>query len=796
MSSKSKLSCLAALLVAFSVALVACGGKEERKAMHMEKGKAYYEQANYDKARVEVRNVLQIDPKNAEAYYLLGLIEEEQQNWQNAFNSYAKTVELNPDQIDAKVRLGRLYVFSGALDETEKIANEILAKHPAHAGALFLKAAVLARKGNINGAIEEANRAVAADPAEPHARSLLGGLYSRAGDDAKAQEVLETGVKLNPRNIPLRMDLASVLMKRQAFDKAEQAYRDIVDINPAKLAYRANLTAFYTSTNQLEKAEKTLREAIQADPDDTQRYVLLAEFLATKKGPEQAEKELMSAIKTKPRAYTLQFTLARLYELTDRPDRAEQTYKDIIASDKTAPDGLRARTQLARIKVLAGDTAEADRLVADVLKENPKDSDALQLRAQLELAKGDFGQAIVDLRAVLKDHPDSDEIVGLLARAHMANGEPKLARDVLDNAIVRYPHNSNLHAALADLLLFTKDYDGAVKELDTALAADRQNARALQLKADIQISIKQWSGAEETLTNLKTILPEQPVGYYRLGLVYVAEKKYDQAIAEFEMALTKAPRAAEPLTAIVNVLLAQGKAERAVTRINQALQDFPNGFTPHLLLGEVYGQQKKYGEAEAQLRKAIEINRKAPRPYWVLSNLSLARGDTKAALEVLQQGVDASPGDRGLLQALAETYQKVGDNDKAIAVYENILKKAPTDDLAANNLASLLTEVKGDKVSLERALELTKRFENASNPALLDTLGWVYFKLGQNDHAVPLLQRAADAAPQLPVYQYHLGMAFYRQGDKKSAKIHLKRAIDTKMNFAGIEEARGTLAKM
>jgi cytochrome c-type biogenesis protein CcmH/NrfG len=37
------------------------------------------------KARVELRNVLQIEPKNADAYYLLGLIEDEQQNWQSAF---------------------------------------------------------------------------------------------------------------------------------------------------------------------------------------------------------------------------------------------------------------------------------------------------------------------------------------------------------------------------------------------------------------------------------------------------------------------------------------------------------------------------------------------------------------------------------------------------------------------------------------------------------------------------------------------------------------------------------------
>ena len=92
--------------------------------------------------------------------------------------------------------------------------------------------------------------------------------------------------------------------------------------------------------------------------------------------------------------------------------------------------------------------------------------------------------------------------------------------------------------------------------------------------------------------------------------------------------------------------------------------------------------------------------------------------------------------------------------------------------------------------------ELAKRFERSSNATLIDTLGWIYFKLGQNDRALPLLQRAAATAPQAPVFQYHLGMALYQQGDMKSAKTHLQRAIDAKVNFAGIEEAKGILAKL
>jgi len=793
-----KLIGMAALLLAISVAMFGCGGKEERLAAHLEKGKAYYEQANYDKARVELRNVLQIEPKSADAYYLLGLIEEQQQNWQAAFADYSKAVELNPDQMQAKAKLGRLYVFSGAVEQADSIANEILARHPDDLAARFLKAAIMTRRGDLSSATHEADQIVAADAAQVDAVSLLGGLYINQGEDAKAQVILEKGIKASPKSIPLRMDLASLLIRRNEVDKAGKVYEEVVAIDPNKPIYRANLASFYTRTNQLDKAEKTLRDAIQADPEDLQRHLLLVEFLAAKKGPDQDETELLSAIQAQPKAYPLRFSLAKLYELTGKPRQAEQTYRDIIGIAKTRPEGLKARTLLARAKLATGDAAEAQNLVAEVLTENPSDSDALRLRAQMSLAKGDATKSIADLRVVLKDHPDSIEVITLLASAHLANNEPQLARDVFYNAIVRYPNQADLRVALADFLAARKDYDGALKELDTALNADPQNARAYQVKASVQAARNDWRGAEATLGKLKAALPSQPVGYYRLGWLYLNQQKYDQAIAEFEVALKKAPDALDPLTAIVTALLEQGKPDRAVGRINDAIEAAPGNPTAYYsLLANVYARQKKYTEAETALRQATQSNQKAPGPYVGLANLYTLRGDTKDAVGVLQQGLGASPGDPLPLSfALAITYERAGEKDKAIAEYEKILQKNPGADAAANNLAVLLSEEKGNKANLDRALALAKRFENSSNPSFLDTLGWVYFQLGENERALPLLQKAVTMAPKAPARQYHLGMVLYKQGDVKSAKTHLQLAVDSKVDFRGVEEATGALAKM
>ena len=128
-----------------------CGGKEERMAKYMEKGKTYLANEDYDKARVEIKNVLQIDPKYAEAYFIAGQIEEKEQAWPKAFGNYLKVTELDPNHLAAKVRLGRFYVLSGETAKAEALIKEVLAKQPSHAGAGTLKAALLARDGDIDG---------------------------------------------------------------------------------------------------------------------------------------------------------------------------------------------------------------------------------------------------------------------------------------------------------------------------------------------------------------------------------------------------------------------------------------------------------------------------------------------------------------------------------------------------------------------------------------------------------------------------------------------------------------------
>jgi Tfp pilus assembly protein PilF len=89
---------------------VACGGPQERKAQYRAKAQDYIQAGNFPKARVALRNVLKIDPKDAEAYFLVAQVEEKEKNWRNAVANYQQVVDIVPDHKEALIILAKYYL--------------------------------------------------------------------------------------------------------------------------------------------------------------------------------------------------------------------------------------------------------------------------------------------------------------------------------------------------------------------------------------------------------------------------------------------------------------------------------------------------------------------------------------------------------------------------------------------------------------------------------------------------------------------------------------------------------------
>jgi tetratricopeptide (TPR) repeat protein len=773
--------------------LTGCGGAEERKAEHLERGKKYLEERNFDKAKIEFKNVLQIDPKVSKPYFYLGQIEEAQKNWRDSFALYQKAGELDPNDLDVKVRLAKLYMLGKQLDKADALLSAVLSVKPEDIDARMVKAGLSTLRGDQAAAIDELSRITAEQPSRAEAFFVLAMLHSQQNNLDEAERVLEQGVSANPGDTSLQSGLAKLAAQMKKLEKAENIYKEMISGDPANLEHRKLLSEFYIRQKRWSDAERVYREAIQASRDDSQRYILLAEFLAKSGKSDEAVTELAEAIEAYPEKPDLRFALARLHEQRRETDRAERLYREIIALKKYAPDALKAKNRLALLALAEGQVDKAATWINEVLEANPGDRQGLLLRGRIALFRKDGQKAVAAFRSLLKDQPDSWEILKLLAAAHTLDGKPVLAQESLEKAVAANPDKFEAYKNLIDFLAGQKNYSLALEKIDEFQKRNSASLDALVLKSEILAAAGRTAEQETVLKRIKAEFPENPTGGFLLGKLYQSQKKYDLALAEYEESLGKSKNDYEILKAIFGSYVEKRQAEKGVERITNVLSNNPKHAGAHQLLGLYYLGEKQEMEAVKFLNMAIQSNPRWLLPYANLGAYYEQTGRRDLALKTYHRALEALPGEPAVLMNLARVYEISGDYENAIKQYETILKLNPGNMLARNNLASLLSLDHSRKDKLDRAFELAKEFDKTEEPVFWDTLAWIYYQKGAYEKALPLQLKAAEKSPDVPIYQYHLGMIYLKKGERAAAVEHLQKAVNSGKEFVGLEDARSAL---
>jgi tetratricopeptide (TPR) repeat protein len=181
--------------------------------------------------------------------------------------------------------------------------------------------------------------------------------------------------------------------------------------------------------------------------------------------------------------------------------------------------------------------------------------------------------------------------------------------------------------------------------------------------------------------------------------------------------------------------------------------------------------------AQSTLERALEADPDGARGYVALAKYHLVVGDPDAAEEMSRAGLEKHPENPTLNLMLASLLELGQDYDGAIEVYEKMLTDDPHSTVAANNLASLLSEHRADPASLDRAYEIAMRFRTSEVPQFLDTLGWIYHLRGENPMALGLLKVAADRLGDVGPVQFHLGMTLKALDQSELAVASLSKSI-------------------
>lgn len=786
------------LIVLVVISCAACGGPEERKAKYMARAQEYIGLANYPKARVALRNVLKIDPKDAEAYYLFAQVEEKEKNWRNAVQLYQEAVRLVPDHTAAQIALGKYYLEARLITHVVEAAETVLKKNPNHPQANALKIAAQAvTEEAIPSVLPRAEVLATQFPAEPDVAILLATLYASQQRYEDAEVTLQRALATHPRDLDLLNNLNLVLTQAKKLAGAETVIRQMIEADPNSYDHRLRLARLFIEAGVSDRAETVLRDAVTADPESEQRWLVLAEFFLKRKDIPSGERILLDAATQIPLSSRIQFGLGALYRRSGQEEKARQRYATIIEDYKDKPARLEAKVKLAEMDLVAGRPVDAERQVDEVLKENPRSSDGLTLSGQMALARRDGKEAVQAFRTVLHDQPELATVQYLLGQAYQLIGDTNLAKESFERAVALYPDQVDAKRSLAVLESRRGHYQQARARLDELLKQRPDDVAALDMLMALDVATKNWQGAEQTLVRLRHLSAGNYLALMAEGRFYEAQRRSPEAVRAYEQATALAPNEPEPLSLLVKLEVAQGQTISAKARLESLLASRPDHPVAHGLLGEVLSLMGEHQGASRRFLEATRVNPKWKSPWLNWATLSLSQKQAKEAVQILENGLKANPEGEELHMLLASARSELGQVDAAMAAYETVLRLNPRNILAANNLAVLLVEHKGDPSSLQKAFSLSRDFEKeAPHPLFIDTLAWVRFKMGQHEEAIRLMKGAVAKSPEMTVLNYHLGIAFFQSGKRAEARTYLSKALKSSDLFEGRREAEQALAQL
>lgn len=596
-------------------------------------------------------------------------------------------------------------------------------------------------EGQLEQAVEAHQRAAQLDPTAAEVPAELASLYARQGRFQEAMKTAEQALRVDASNVEAHRVLGSIYAtmaesRRDSAEAIENAARRAVehlekgrrkDGTDSDPGIDLALGRLHLKLGEPEAAASVLRGLVTRQPEIAEGYILLAQAERALGRPERAAAALEEGAETHPRLLS---ALAEHYERQRQWIDAAHAYERLAAVNPASSE-VRLRWATALLQADDQDAARRARALLDEITagNSPADPRALYLRSNAERRLRDFAAAEATARQVIELDPTGWTGPFALAQVFEDRYEYSRVVEVLTPVVERLESNAESRRDALTLLSHL-----GYAQLQTGRGADAvqtfEKARALSANP----------------------------GMFDASLVQSLMMARDYARAA---ALARAARErpnADDLRLFqleARALVADGRADRAVVVMRDAVAAHGEQIEAHLTLADVLNEANR--EAEAH-RVLDETAARFP-------------DDTRVAFQ------------RGAL------FERRGKYAEAEAAFRKVLARDPMHAQALNYLGYMLAE-RGER--LDEAISLVERALaiEPDNPAYLDSLGWAFFQQRRYDRAEPLLRRAAERLPSNSVVQEHFGDLLWALGRRGEARTAWQHAVDGDRESVDLEALR------
>jgi len=538
-------------------------------------------------AVLEAQDILKRDPSNLEAHKLLGRIylkslgdvqagSASDSVLKLAIEQWEQIVKLEPDSVDDRLLLGRLY----------KVNNDL-------------------RKAE-----DQFKTAVKLQPDSEDAVTTLALFYTEEGDSTRAAQVLSS-VPDTARSAKLYSVLGYAYEQQKEYKKAIDAYRKATELDRDNLDAIRGLAENLMNDGQADAALEQYKIIAEANPDDAQTYLRMAEIYRRQGQFDLALTNLTKAESMVQDSMEVPYNRAAVYQAQGRYDEAAQILQDLLKKTDKADNNYSQGEKNNRALFL-------ERL-GTIYRDNSNTTLALETFRRM-LTLGDDNaergyQQIIDTYREAKQWQQ--------------------ATDAAKEAVAKLPNDRDLKMVYAAQLSDMGQPDEALRQVKSLLKGTPEDREVYIRLAQINSRLKHWPDAEEDLdkaAQLSTKDEDQKYVDFLRGSNYERQKKYDQAEQVFRKLLAADPQNAAVLNYLGYMLADRGmKLDEALIMIKKAVDLDPANGAYLDSLGWAYFKLGKYELAEDNLSRASQHMGADPTVQAHLGDLYQKTGRLKLA---------------------------------------------------------------------------------------------------------------------------------------------------------------------
>jgi tetratricopeptide (TPR) repeat protein len=476
------------------------------------------------------------------------------------------------------------------------------------------------------------------------------------------------------------------------------------------------------------------QDALRYDPNEAVYFALSKDYSALNRHTLAIESG-RKAVGLAPGNLEYRRNLADVYIRAYELDSAAAQFEEIVRRDSSniAPWYNLARLYQGRKPLKALEVYQ------EITRRFGPEWEVLLQIAELHNTLQQFDEAAGSLQKMLELDPGNVELKRTLAQTYVREKE-------YDKAIVVYrelrevqPDNLEYLSEMASVYLMKKEYEEAADLFEVVLAQDTVSVESKLRIGEVYFGQLENDStlvpvARSIFERIRDAHPQDWRAYWFLGAIGAVSRNDSLSIPNFRKVTELAGWNADGWVYLSSVFLERNNFNEVVTILESALKVVPDDYRVNFFLGVAYSRLGRNEDAARVLERARELN----------------------------------ADDVGVLSQLALVYDNMQRHDESDRLYEEALKKDPDNHLLLNNYSYSLSE---RRLQLDRALEMSRKAVEAQpkNSSYLDTLGWIFFQLGEYREAEEYISRAIEEGDVSAVVHEHLGDVYFMLQDRDRA---------------------------